>query len=116
MLKSGEIVQILGQVGFVKDKLWLEAHIVRDFHGVDALKYHQAIKIQSRYCPLNVETKLEASLVGTADSGGHDQSKLPEELDSELLEELFQFDFTGPPGTQDSNEMNESVDLFEDFV
>ncbi|TRY67779.1 hypothetical protein TCAL_02921 [Tigriopus californicus] len=114
LLKSGEIVQILGQVGFVEDRLWLQAHLVRDFHGVDPLRYHQAIKIQSRYCPLNVESKLESSSTGASDSLVHDRSKLPEELDSQLLEELFDLEFTNVPNAQVTNDINESIDLFED--
>lgn len=50
---DGQLVQILGELCQEEsdDLKYIQAHIVRDFSGVDAKLYQEAIALQSPSCP-----------------------------------------------------------------
>ena len=104
---------------------FVTAHIIRDFKGVDPLRYHAAVRLQAESVPLNVAknvaTRAASSQGQSAPSsvgGGGGES-----WDRELIEgdeDIF-FDAESDPSApsdpkvlESSGKFDSSADLFDD--
>ena len=104
---------------------FVTAHIIRDFKGVDPLRYHAAVRLQAESVPLNVAkntaTRTASSQGQSAPSpvgGGGGES-----WDRELIEgdeDIF-FDAESDPSApsdpkvlESSGKFDSSADLFDD--
>ena len=104
---------------------FVTAHIIRDFKGVDPLRYHAAVRLQAESVPLNVAktaaTRAASSQGQTAPSSVVGRGG--ESWDRELIEDdedIF-FDAESDPSApsdpkvlESSGKFDSSADLFED--
>ena len=102
---------------------FVTAHIIRDFKGVDPLRYHAAVRLQAESVPLNVAknaaTRAEGQSAPSSVGGGGGG----ESWDRELIEgdeDIF-FDAESDPSApsdpkvlESSGKFDSSADLFDD--
>ena len=102
---------------------FVTVHIIRDFKGVDPLRYHAAVRLQAESVPLNVAknpaTRAEGQSAPSPVGGGGGES-----WDRELIEgdeDIF-FDAESDPSApsdpkllESSGKFDSSADLFDDF-
>ena len=86
------------------------AQFARDFTGIDAARYHESVRLQAPFCPLNVKRVEEATLEDANDEAA--------EIDDSILEELFDDDEEFEELIADLPDQGQdpdgSKDLFED--
>ena len=107
---------------------FVTAHIIRDFKGVDPLRYHAAVRLQAESVPLNVAKNAATRAASSQGQSAPSPSSVVvggggESWDRELIEgdeDIF-FDAESDPSApsdpkvlESSGKFDSSADLFDD--
>ena len=122
LVDPGSIVQILGELEPHHDDesevtfSRVAAQFARDFTGIDAVRYHESVRIQAPFCPLNVKRVQDAPLENAVvkDDAAIDDSVLEELFDDDDEFEDLVHDLSDQARASQQQDPDGSKDLFED--